>query len=591
MSRHETDYISIEEAGSLHGLLKRRAERSPKGLAYRQFDPDTGQWRSWNWSETMEAVARWQSALVRESLQPGDRVAIMMRNGFEWMLFDQAALGLGLVVVPLYVDDRPENVAYVLSDSGARVLMLGNPELWHRLRPALEEVGNLARIVIAEGEVCEPDQRLRMLGDWIPAGDAEPVEEKVEIDGLATIVYTSGTTGRPKGVMLSHRNILWNVWAGLQAIEVYPDDIFLSFLPLSHTLERSIGYYLPVMSGAAVVYARGIPQLAEDLLQVRPTILVSVPRIYERIFNRIQEQLAAKPPFARRLFELAVETGWEKFRYHQGYGAWRTRFLLLPLLDRLVGRKVRARLGGRIRLSVCGGAPLPPVVSRFFIGLGIVICQGYGLTETSPVISVNRLEDNEPESVGEPLQDVEVKLGENDELLARSPGVMLGYWNRPEATAAIIDDDGWLHTGDKARILRNHIYITGRIKEIIVLSNGEKVPPADMEMAITADPVFEQAMIVGEGRPYLAALVVLNDEALAHEERAPQEGEELRAWLLQRICLRLGAFPGYAQVRALHVCDEAWTIDNGLITPTMKLKRDEILKRYREVVEEMYRGH
>ena len=400
--------------------------------------------------------------------------------------------------------------------------------------------------------------------------------------------------------MLSHRNILANADSGLEYVPMYREDVLLSFLPLSHTFERTVGYYAPMMAGATVAFARSIPQLAEDLLTIRPTVLISVPRIYERVYNKIMAGLAEKPPFATRLFNLAVDTGWRRFLRRQGRGGWHPTFLLWPLLDKLVAGKIMARLGGRMRLAAAGGAPLPPAIAKVFIGLGLNLLQGYGLTETSPIIACNTAEDNDPASVGIPLRDVEVRIGENDELLTRGPCVMLGYWENPEATRELIDAEGWLHTGDKARIERNHIYITGRLKEIIVLANGEKVPPADMEMAIALDPLFEQVMVLGDSRPYLSAIIVLNAEqwkalantlALDPADAAALKSEVLEQAVLERLAGRLGEFPGYAQVRRAACTLEPWSVDNGLITPTMKLKRDRIMARYADEIAAMYAGH
>ncbi len=346
------------------------------------------------------------------------------------------------------------------------------------------------------------------VGGDLQTDDGEP-------DSLATIVYTSGTTGRPKGVMLSHRNIIYNADAALDIVQMSAEDTLLSFLPLSHTFERTVGYYIPMMVGATIAYARSIPELGEDLINIKPTILISVPRIYERVYNKIQAGLAEKSPLAGKLFKLAVETGWQRFLHRQGRGGWQPAFLLWPLLDKLVAGKIMAKLGGNMHMAASGGAPLPPPIARVFIGLGLNLIQGYGLTETSPILTANPVADNVPDSVGIPLRGTELRVAENDELLARGPGIMLGYWDDEEATRAAIDDEGWFRTGDKARIENNHVYITGRIKEILVLANGEKVPPADMEMAIALDPLFEQVLVIGDNRPYLSAIIVLEPEQWA----------------------------------------------------------------------------
>ncbi|HHJ13973.1 MAG TPA: long-chain fatty acid--CoA ligase [Gammaproteobacteria bacterium] len=593
--------IPPEQAGTLFGLFCERVQRTPDRLAYRYHDPDDDRWKDISWAEAGHEVARWQAALAAENLHPGDRVAIIMQNCPQWVMFDQAALANGLVVVPLYTQDRAENLAYILQNAGVKVLLIGGQEHWDTLQPVRDQLGFLNRIIsVAHVDTGgAPDPRLVTVGKWLP-DQAELVRVNWEPDALATIVYTSGTTGRPKGVMLSHRNILWNAHRSLRVVKCGPDELFLSFLPLSHTLERTAGYYLPMMLGAAVAYNRSIPQLAEDLLAVRPTVLISVPRIFERVYNKIQAGLEEKSPLARALFRAAVNIGWKRFEKQQGRGGWSPELLLWPLLKILVADKVMGKLGGRLHLTVVGGAPLPEEVAHLFIGLGLPMIQGYGLTETSPVISVNPPEHNDPRSVGKILPDIEARIGEDDELLVRGPGVMLGYWANEKATREIIDTEGWLHTGDKACIEDDMLYITGRIKEIIVLANGEKVPPADMEMAITADPLFEQAMVVGDNRPFLSALLVLNPEqwrALAHElgmdpdDAAACNSARVNAAILERVASRISRFPGYARIHRAHCMLEPWTIEEGLITPTLKLKRNKVAERFAAEIEALYADH
>ncbi|MBI5463140.1 MAG: long-chain fatty acid--CoA ligase [Gammaproteobacteria bacterium] len=597
-----TDVILPHQARTLAGLFCERVRRSPNAVAYRQFDAEAQRWVDSTWADMGQTVARWQAALSREGLARGERVAVLLRNCREWVLFEQAALGLGLVVIPLYTEDRPENIAYILQNAGVRVLLIGGADHWQQLLRVHDQLGFLVRILSVAPISEATDARLRPVHEWLPpegnhelhALDAAPGE-------LATIVYTSGTTGRPKGVMLSHGNILWNAHASQLKVTVYTDDLFLSFLPLSHTFERTIGYYLPMMCGSTVAYNRSIPQLGEDLQTIRPSILISVPRIFERVYNKIQAGLAEKSPLARKLFTAAVNVGWQCFERRQGRAPRSLGMLAWPLLNTLVAAKVMAKLGGRLRFAVCGGAPLSPTVARFFIGLGLPLVQGYGLTETSPVIAANTLEDNQPASVGTPLADVTVRVGADNELLTRSPGVMLGYWDNPDATAAMIDGDGWLHTGDQVRIDgQGHIFITGRLKEILVLANGEKVPPADMEMAIQMDPWFEQVMVIGDDRPYLSALIVFNAERwrieaakLGLDAAAPNVLSDKRvcAAVLQRVAACIRDFPGYAQIRRVACYLEPWTIDAGTITPTLKLRRTRILELCAERVEQLYAGH
>ncbi|HSS46466.1 MAG TPA: long-chain fatty acid--CoA ligase, partial [Burkholderiales bacterium] len=461
----------------------------------------------------------------------------------------------------------------------------------------------LQRILVLNGvdAADRNDARLAAVEDWLPEAGAQEMETMGKTDELATIVYTSGTTGRPKGVMLSHYNILSNVFSTLQSIPARTDDLFLSFLPLSHTFERTVGYYLTVMAGATVVYARSIPQLAEDLACIRPTLLISVPRIYERVYAGIKAKLDEGSAVKRSLFNLTVKVGWSRFEHAQKRGPWRVSHLLWPLLNRLVASKIMARLGGRLRGTLSGGAALPPDISKIFIGLGLPLVQGYGLTETSPVACCNRIDNNVPASIGLPIPGVEVKIGEKNALLIKGPNVMLGYWNNPEATKAMIAPDGWLNTGDTARIdEQGRVYITGRLKEIIVMSNGEKIPPVDIETAIARDPLFEQILVLGEGKPYLAVLAVLNAEQWKKTAQEagldPQSATALHdkaaeKLVLERIARQIRDFPGYAQIRRAALLLEPWTVENGLLTPTLKLRRPRVMEQYGDKIAKLYEGH
>ena len=600
MTAAVSDLIPVEIAKHLPGLFQERVRRSAEATAYRHYNEAEQAWQDYSWQDMANHVVLWQTAMQQTKLKPGDRVGIMLRNCPQWVMFEQAALGLGLVVVPLYTNDRAENLGYIIQDADIQLILIDNKEHWDTLSAVYHRLVNIKSIISINPIAGVHDDRVCHVADWLPT---EPqVVNLPEIDprGLATVVYTSGTTGHPKGVMLSHYNIVWNAASAASCERFYTTDVFLSFLPLSHMFERTAGYYLPMLIGASVAYTRSIDQLAEDLLIIRPTILVTVPRIFERIYNKIKQQLTEKPPIATKLFNAAVHAGWQRFLQQQGRGHQTLPLLFWPLLNRLVAHKIIHKLGGRLRLAISGGAPLSFEVAQTFIGLGLTITQGYGMTELGPVVSSNRLSDNEPASVGQPLPDVEVKLGKDDELLVRSPGMMLGYWNNPEATREIIDDEGWLHTGDVVKINRDHIYITGRLKEIIVLANGENIPPAELELAISTDPLIEQAMIIGEGKPFLSALLVLNRhhwEILAQSLALPANDESslqhptVQDELLNRIKQKLAPFPGYAKIFRVVATLEPWTVEAGLITPTLKLKRNCLIKHYEDVIMAMYAGH
>jgi len=601
MSSNTDHYIKPEQAVTLHGLFLERVKRTPDAIAYRYFDTHQEVWLSLTWRQMQEQVARWQTALLRENLAVGDRVAVMLRNCPQWVMFEQAAMSLGFVVVPFYVVDRPDNMAYIVNDAQVKVVLFESSEQWRDISSVIAQLDCVQRFFSLDQIENDYEPRLQSSDQCLPPKAELQPERGRNREELATIMYTSGTTGKPKGVMLSHHNILHNAYGGLMTFPVTPGDSMLSFLPLSHAFERTAGYYMNMMAGSTVAYARSIPLLAEDLKIIRPTILVAVPRIYERIYNTIHDKLEEVSPLQHKLFTLTVDTGWDRFEYQQGRGAWTPKLLLWPLLKSLVAGKVMARLGGHLRLSISGGAALPPKVSRLFIALGLPLVQGYGMTETSPVVSVNHVEHNLPSTVGPPLKDIEVRIGAQNALLVRGPCNMMGYWNNPEATAAIIDRDGWLNTGDTASINANgHITITGRLKEIIVMSNGEKIPHADMEAAILRDRLFDQVMVLGEARPTLIALAVVNKEQwqiLAQQVgvRAdmPESLHDARVeqQVLQRIADQIKEFPGYAKVRRVMLMTEPWSVENGLQTPTLKLKRSRVVARYENEIAHLYERH
>ncbi|OAF07715.1 AMP-dependent synthetase [Bradyrhizobium centrolobii] len=589
---------ALAEVTTLPQLLRWRVALTPAAEAYRHFDNAAGRWVSQSWQEIDAEFERWRRALAAEGFAPGERVAILMPNGIAHIAMDQAALSRGLVPVPMHAVDNPDSIAYILADSGALLLFVDTLERWQGIVATGQPLDNLKRIVCADAAgLVASDVRIVALDRWLDAapGAAAPMPDvAVRPDDLAAIVYTSGTTGRPKGVMLSHDNIVANVKAIAGRIAAEPDDVFLSFLPLSHTFERTGGYYYPIAAGACVAYARSVSLLSEDLKHVRPTVLNSVPRIYERFYALIMQHRNAAGSVERALLALTLAVGGRRFDARQGRGS-PSPFdrLAWPLLKRLVADKVLAQFGGRLRVAVSGGAPIAEPVIRLFLSLGLDILQGYGMTETSPVVSVNTAEDNDPRSVGLVLDGIEVRLGENDELLVRGPSVMLGYWHRPEETRRVKEADGWLHTGDQARIENGRITITGRIKDILVTSTGEKIAPVDLETAILADPLFEQAMVIGEQRPFLTALVVLSAKAWEQERQKlaaggkQGEGAE-RADLLARIAGAVKAYPSYATPRAVWWTLEPWTIAAGLLTPTLKNKRPALEHRFAAEIERIY---
>ncbi|MBS0578525.1 MAG: long-chain fatty acid--CoA ligase [Proteobacteria bacterium] len=603
-----SNYLSwVDESTTLAQLWEARVRLTPSSEAYRAFDVTLGTWRSHSWSDMHSRVLVWRKALRAEGFPRGTRIGVLIPNGIPHVCADQAALAEGHVPVPLHLVDNPESLAYILADAEVSLLLVDKRESWEALAAHRARFPALKRVVYLEGAAeTAPRGVARGIDQWLAAEQAsqsageERAADPTATRDLAAIVYTSGTTGRPKGVMLSHGNVLANVSAVLHAVRVHEGDLFLSFLPLSHTFERTVGYYLPIAAGATVAFARSVPLLMEDLDRVRPTILVSVPRIYERVYAALRDQVQGRPAM-RRLLDLTVAIGWRQFEHLQGRAqrpAAVSRFAG-DLLDHWIGRRFRARFGGRLRAAVTGGAPLSLQVARPFLALGVPLLQGYGMTESAPVVACNTLADNDPATVGRPLAQVEVRIGEQDELLVRGKNVMMGYWRRPEDTARVLEADGWLHTGDQAVLEAGRIRIKGRLKDIIVTSTGEKIAPADLEAAILNDPLFEQAMVVGEQRPYLVALLVVSGKRWTEAGRSlgldlkvsSLQSETARQWALERIGRAVREFPSYARPRAVYLTSEAWSLGNGLLTPTLKPKRVAIEARFADVLAELYRGH
>lgn len=603
---------SLNSNQTLNQLFAWRVQQTPREEAYREFDADSDRWRSYTWEEVAALVDKWRLAIGSLQLGHGARVAILLPNGVTAVCVDQACLALGLVPVPMHALDNPASIGYILNDCEVSLLVLAGQEQWSAIAAACEAMPPLKRVVVADNNVKAGAGELgsipiMTMREWLASARNEntgnsPTRHEITAADLAAIVYTSGTMGKPKGVMLTHRNVLSNIQALLAHVHPEPSDVFLSFLPLSHTFERTVGYYLPIAAGSCVAYARSVSTLADDFKIVRPTILVSVPRIYERFYAKLQEQLSRSNVAVRALFGLTQAVGWHRFCQRQQLphptttatlsAAW-----LWPILRQLVARPVLAQFGGRLRVAVSGGAPMSQAVAQCFLAMGLPVLQGYGMTETSPVVAANSLDDNWPATVGRAMNGVQVRIGENNELQVRGPSVMKGYWNRPEDTRRAMTDDGWLRTGDQAVIDEGRIRISGRIKEIMVTSTGEKIAPADLELAIMADPLFEQVMVIGENRPFIAAFVVLNrtlwkklcsDLDIDPNSSASLDSEAAREIAFNRIKQATRQFPHYAVPRAVVMTLEPWTVQNGLITPTLKLKRNPLHARFKTEIEKVY---
>lgn len=598
---------ALDVLTTLPELLTHHLTVRPDDVAYKVYDNASKSWKDLTFKNVYDQVHAWRHAFAaRSELVRGDRVAMLLPNCPEAVFFDLSALSNTLVPVPLHAIDTPKSSAFILNDSGAKVLVTNKLLKWKQIREAAE-TPEIRLVVITDDKDCDDLEApipVMTKETFLKLGETSQLpKEAPKATDLAALVYTSGTTGNPKGVMLTHRNVISNIQGVLKNLQPSGHETFLSFLPLSHTFERTTSYYLALGLGYTTAFNRSIANLQADFREIRPTVLMSVPRVYEMIYAKLQDGLAKKSKFVRYLFDWAVEVGWRRFCRENGLPvesssrAWLDPFVA-GFLDKKVGSQLRAVFGDRIHLYISGGAALSPAVARTFFALGVPIYQGYGMTETSPIISVNKVGHNHPNTVGPALPNIEVRLGEGDELQVRGPTVMKGYWNREEATKAIFTEDGWLRTGDVCTIYPDgNIRITGRIKEIIVTSTGEKVPPADLESAITSDRLFSQCMVVADDRPFIAAVAVVNPDEfktvcgeLGLEPTKPESLQDpaFRKAALKRIKTATAGFPNYGVPRQVHCTLDAWTIDNGLLTPTLKMKRNLIRQRYTAEINALY---
>lgn len=598
---------ALDVLTTLPELLTHHLTVRPDDVAYKVYDNASKSWKDLTFKNVYDQVHAWRHAFAaRSELVRGDRVAMLLPNCPEAVFFDLSALSNTLVPVPLHAIDTPKSSAFILNDSGAKVLVTNKLLKWKQIREAAE-TPEIRLVVITDDKDCDDLEApipVMTKETFLKLGETSQLpKEAPKATDLAALVYTSGTTGNPKGVMLTHRNVISNIQGVLKNLQPSGHETFLSFLPLSHTFERTTSYYLALGLGYTTAFNRSIANLQADFREIRPTVLMSVPRVYEMIYAKLQDGLAKKSKFVRYLFDWAVEVGWRRFCRENGLPvesssrAWLDPFVA-GFLDKKVGSQLRAVFGDRIHLYISGGAALSPAVARTFFALGVPIYQGYGMTETSPIISVNKVGHNHPNTVGPALPNIEVRLGEGDELQVRGPTVMKGYWNREEATKAIFTEDGWLRTGDVCTIYPDgNIRITGRIKEIIVTSTGEKVPPADLESAITSDRLFSQCMVVGDDRPFIAAVAVVNPDEfktvcgeLGLDPTKPESLQDpaFRKAALKRIKTSTAGFQNYGVPRQVHCTLDAWTIDNGLLTPTLKMKRNLIRQRYTAEINALY---
>ncbi|HTW88108.1 MAG TPA: long-chain fatty acid--CoA ligase [Candidatus Binataceae bacterium] len=560
-------------------------------------------WRGHTWTEIDGAAARLRAGLAASGIKPGDRVAILAENSPQWVIADLAVLGLGGVVVPLYTTIAAEETAHVLNDSGARLMAIKGVEPLKKILALAPSIPKLERIITLDSPSASDP-----IGGALPIWSLESASAPSPmpaIDGgrgdLATLIYTSGTTGPSKGAMLTHGNLLGNCEGALNALELDERDTVLSVLPIAHSFERTAGYYTVAMCGGTIAYAEGLSQIAQDLQAIRPSVFLVVPRLLEVVYNRVMRSVDEAPAPRRRLFRTALEIGKRAASYRNRRAPVPAHLEIpMKLFRRLVFARIRSIFGDRMRYLISGGAPLPVEIFEFLAAAEVPIFEGYGLTEAGPVVSVNLPGRTRIGTVGQPLINVEVKTAGDGELMVRGPNVMKGYFGREDDTREVLDDSGWLHTGDIARIdADGYIAITDRKKEIIVLSGGKNVSPANLENRLMSDPWIAQACIMGDRRKHLAALIVPDFEQLAAElkrdgiaAKTPEElvsEPALKALFQRRLRDFNRTLSDFEAISAFTLVAHPFSQDNGELTPTLKLRRRVVMAHYREQIETMYR--
>jgi long-chain acyl-CoA synthetase len=561
-----------------------------------------GRYTGITYGELDEMSDRLAASLRRLGVSPGDRLAIVSYHGPRWVIVDLAAVKLGAAVVPIYHTLTPSAMSYILSDAGCSIVFVENALMLAAVNAIKGDLPALETVVMLEDEAKRGScvYFSDLLEEADPAQDASFRPADVSPGDTATIVYTSGTTGEPKGVILSHGNITSNSLAAGDRFALSRDDSFLSFLPLCHMFEKTCGYYAMLFRGVTVAYAGDLTTIVDDVQAIRPTILITVPRVVEKIYEAVEKKVLESSLVKRKMVYGSIRVLNE--RTNREYRGERLSSLLRlrsALADKLVASKFRMITGGRVRILVSGGAPLDRSLAKTLLVLGFNILEGYGLTEASPIVASALPGDNRLGTVGRPIAGVEIKIGEADEILVKGPNVMQGYFNKPEETAKAVDPEGWLHTGDQGRFDdQGNLVITGRIKELIVTSYGKNIAPVPIEAEIAKSPFIDQALLYGDNRKYITALIVPEKcaiEEYARERNLMSAGYEellksagIRELISGEIERATAQRARYEKVKEFSLVPETFTVANKLLTPTLKLRRKSVIEKYSDQIEAMY---
>ena len=595
---------SSNEQQAVHTLAELFLKTEAREKSAQLMHKLEGKYRSISTRDFADGIRRLAKALQDLGIEPKDRVALMADNGPHWPTVDFATLISGAVTVPIYPTLTPEESAYIARDSGAKIVFAHQPEQLQGLLDHADELPDVTQFVLIEGGAGTDDPRVLTFEDLRTRGegyDTAAQDEKIHAvapDDLASFVYTSGTTGKPKGVMLTHENFCSNVVAALEHLSFESGFTTLSFLPLSHVFERTIDYCYFYL-GCTIAYAESVQTVAQNFQEVRPHTFVSVPRVYEKVLAKVHEGVAAGSGLKQKIFHWAVETAREAlpYRLRQEHPSGLLG-LKLAVADGLVFSKIKERLGGRFEFAFSGGAPLGQDVAEFFWGAGIPIYEGYGLTETAPVLTANAPGAVKLGTVGRAIPGIEIRIADDGEILARGPNIMKGYYNRPDETAEVLDPDGWFHTGDIGEIDDGFLRITDRKKELIVNAYGKNIAPAQVENQLKASRYIAQAVVIGDRRKFLSALLVPDFEVLARwatdrgldtsDTDALLEKDAVRGLIDQEVETANQHLAKYERVRAWRLLREEMTQESGELTPTQKVKRRVVHDKYADLIDAMY---
>lgn len=599
------DPLLPDEPRTIAELFTKAAEKHNRPDAL-NFKKD-GLWRQISSREVVNSAEAIAMGLYSFGLRKGDRAAILAANSPEWTLSDAGCQFGGIIDVPIYTTLAPESVQYILNDSSAKVLFIDTASAYERIAGTLEDCPSLQQIIFFDSSVKVPDaisldeleRKGREEASLHDAGFARELRDSIKPDDVATLIYTSGTTGEPKGVMLTHNNIVSNVIDAGEKYTFSADDCPLSVLPLSHVFERS-AMYLYILNGMAVHYAESIEKVPENLAEVRPTIFVGVPRIFEKVYAKAKLKAAQGGGLKEKIFDWAIDVA--KAFALKNEGNEHVPFLLKlkhAIADRLVYSKFRAFFGGRLRFCITGGAALPDEIYLIFTGSGVPIMQGYGLTETSPVITSNNPEASRLGTVGKPIHNAKVRIAADGEIEAFGPGVMLGYYNKPEATREAFTEDGWFRTGDIGEIdADGYLRITDRKKELFKTSGGKYIAPSHIEQMIRSSRFVNQAVLIGNERKFAAALIVPNfdmlDSYAKHKGFKPMSPAEycrdprIIDLFERQVAAVTKGLAKFETVKKIALLEKELTVEGGELTPTMKLKRRVIDEKYKNLIDRIY---